>query len=53
MQGEAVKAGQPLMTLFTDEEDRFARALDALEGGIKISNTTPTDRVLLLGRVTE
>lgn len=53
VQGEAVKAGQPLMTLFTDEEDRFARALDSLEGGIKISNTTPTDRVLLLGRVTE
>ena len=53
VQGEAVKAGQPLMTLFTDEEDRFARALDSLDGGIKISNTTPTDRVLLLGRVTE
>ena len=53
VQGEAVKAGQPLMTLFTDEEDRFARALDSLDGGIKISNATPTDRVLLLGRVTE
>ena len=53
VQGETVRAGQPLMTLFSDDEDRFTRAIESLSGGIKISNVAPTDRVLLLGRVTE
>ena len=53
VQGESVRAGQPLMTLFSDDEDRFGRALESLAGGIKISNVAPSDRVLLLGRVTE
>ncbi len=53
VQGEAVKAGEPLMTLFSDDEERFARALESLDGGYKISDAQPTDRVLLLGRVTE
>ena len=53
VQGETVKAGEPLMTLFSDDEERFARALESLDGGYKISDAQPTDRVLLLGRVTE
>jgi thymidine phosphorylase len=53
VQGEKVRAGQPLMTLFSDDEDRFARALESLDGGYKISNVAPADRVLLLGRITE
>jgi thymidine phosphorylase len=53
VQGEQVRAGQPLMTLFSDEESRFDRALESLEGGIKISDVAPTERTLLLGRVTE
>jgi thymidine phosphorylase len=53
VQGEQVRAGQPLMTLFSDEESRFDRALESLEGGIKISDVAPTERKLLLGRVTE
>ena len=53
VQGEAVKAGAPLMTLYSDDEDRFARALESLDGGYRISDVQPTDRVLLLGRVTE
>ncbi|CAB4950068.1 unannotated protein [freshwater metagenome] len=53
VQGEAVKAGDPLMTLYSDDEVRFARALESLDGGYKISDAKPTDRVLLLGRVTE
>ena len=29
--------GQPLLTLHTDEPDRFARALEALEGGYDVA----------------
>jgi thymidine phosphorylase len=53
VQGESVRAGQPLMTLFSDEESRFDRALESLAGGIKISDVAPSERKLLLGRVTE
>ena len=53
VQGESVRAGQPLMTLFSDEESRFVRALESLAGGIKISDVAPSERKLLLGRVTE
>jgi thymidine phosphorylase len=35
--GEKVSAGQPLMTLHTDEAHRFARALEALQGGYEVS----------------
>ena len=35
--GDAVTAGQPLLTLHTDESDRFARALEALDGSFDIS----------------
>ncbi|TNY38685.1 thymidine phosphorylase [Thermomonospora catenispora] len=34
--GERVTAGQPLLTLYTDEEARFPRALEALEEAISI-----------------
>jgi thymidine phosphorylase len=34
--GEVVEAGQPLMTLLSDEADRFARAEDALDGAFDI-----------------
>ena len=34
--GDEVTAGQPLMTLLTDEPDRFTRALEVLEGGYDI-----------------
>ena len=37
--GEQVRKGQPLLTLHTDESDRFARATQILEGSIRISNT--------------
>ncbi len=35
--GEAVTAGQPLLTLHTDTPERFEYALQALEGGVTIS----------------
>ncbi|MCX6404001.1 MAG: thymidine phosphorylase [Actinobacteria bacterium] len=34
--GDAVKAGSPLFTLHTDDEERFAGAIDALSGGYSI-----------------
>ena len=34
--GDAVKEGQPLFTLFADEPARFARALEAVEGAYRI-----------------
>lgn len=35
--GAVVRGGEPLMTLHTDEPERFARALEALEGGFTIA----------------
>ena len=35
--GASVRGGEPLMTLHTDEPERFARAIDALEGGYTIA----------------
>ena len=37
--GENVRRGQSLLTLHTDEPERFVRALEALEGAVRISNT--------------
>jgi thymidine phosphorylase len=42
--GDTVVEGQPLFTLGTDEPDRFARALEALEGAYRIGS--PGDPVL-------
>lgn len=50
VQGESVTAGEPLMTLFTDNEERFDRAMESLSGGIEIGDSA-TERKLLLGRV--
>ena len=35
--GDEVTEGQPLFTLLTDDEDRFGRALESLEGGYDIA----------------
>ena len=37
--GTLVRKGQSIFTLHTDESDRFARAVEALEGALRISNT--------------
>ena len=50
VQGESVTAGEPLMTLYTDDEERFTRAMESLDGGIEIGSST-AERKLLLGRV--
>ena len=49
--GDQVKAGQPLFTLHTDDEWRIPRALEALDGGVAISETTPAPRHIILDRV--
>jgi thymidine phosphorylase len=47
--GDPVTEGQPLMTLLTDEPERFDRALASLEGGYDVGDDAsyaPTDLVL-------
>jgi thymidine phosphorylase len=50
VQGESVTKGEPLMTLYTDDEARFERAMESLEGGIEIGDSAP-ERKLLLGHI--
>jgi len=47
VQGETVAKGEPLMTLYTDDEERFARAMESLEGGIEIGATASPRKLLL------
>jgi thymidine phosphorylase len=50
--GDQVTAGQPLLTLHTDEPDRFARALESLEGGVEVGEAaTYVPTPLLIDRV--
>jgi thymidine phosphorylase len=47
--GDTVTEGQPLLTLLTDEPERFERALESLEGGYDVgdgASYTPRDLVL-------
>jgi thymidine phosphorylase len=37
--GEIIKEGQPLFTLHTDEPERFERAMEVLQGAVRISST--------------
>ena len=46
--GERVEKGQPLLTLYTDEAERFARAKDTLLGGIKIEAEVKSQPSLIL-----
>ena len=39
--GDAVRRGQPLMTLHTDEPARFARAEESLAGAVTITESAP------------
>jgi thymidine phosphorylase len=52
--GDTVTAGQPLLTLHTDEPDRFTRALAALEDGVVVSDEAAYEPVpLLIDRVAD
>jgi len=47
--GDAVRGGEPLFTLHSDDTERFQRALDALEGGYDVgdgSSYTPAPLVI-------
>ncbi len=49
--GDAVAAGSPLMTLHTDTPDRFARAMEALEGSFDIGTEAPEPSRVVLDRI--
>ena len=50
--GEKIEKGAPLMTLYTDEAERFDRAVEALSGGIKIeSELSSSSTPLILDRI--
>lgn len=50
--GEKIEKGAPLLTLYTDESERFERAIDALAGGIKIEEQVSTSFTpLILDRI--
>jgi thymidine phosphorylase len=48
--GSQVIAGAPLMTLFTDDEPRFARALDSLENSFSIGSGS-VERKIVIDRI--
>jgi thymidine phosphorylase len=49
--GDTVTEGQPLLTLHTDEPERFDRALASLDGGFDIAETTYHPTPLILDRI--
>ncbi len=52
--GDTVAEGQPLMTLFTDEPERFGRALESLEGGYDIAvDGAHTPEPLVIDRIAD
>ncbi len=51
--GDEVSVGQPLLTLLTDEPDRFARAEEALEGAYEVGDSSREGTSpLVLDRIT-
>jgi thymidine phosphorylase (EC 2.4.2.4) len=50
--GDTVRAGQPLFTLLADDENRFARALDALEGAWELGAGAPASAPIVRERIT-
>ncbi len=50
--GDQVRTGDPLLTLYTDTPERFARAQEALAGGVQIAADAQPDRApLILDRI--
>ncbi len=50
--GDAVRKGDPLFTLLADDDARFARALDAVDGGWEIGDVTPAISSIVRERIT-
>ena len=53
--GDSVRAGDPIMTLLTDEASRIPLALEALDGAVRVDGEgTPVHRLpLVVDRVDE
>jgi len=49
--GDAVRAGQPLLTLHTDTPERFARAQEALEGAWSVGTAVTERTPLVIDRI--
>ena len=50
--GDYIKKGSPLLTLFTDTPEKFARSIEALDGAIEIGGEKPTSVTpLVLDRI--
>ncbi len=49
--GDAVEAGQSILELHADSEDRFGRALAALDGAIEITDQPPDQSPIVLRRI--
>jgi thymidine phosphorylase len=49
--GDAVTAGQPLMTLHTDTPERFERAIAALDGGYEIGASATAPGSVIIDRI--
>ncbi|OCB62307.1 thymidine phosphorylase [Mycobacterium malmoense] len=49
--GEAVAAGEPLFTLYTDTPERFGPALAELDGGYRVGDAPPAARPLIIDRI--
>ncbi len=49
--GDAVQAGQPVMTLHAEDPARFARALEALEDAVEIGESAGATEPLILDRI--
>ncbi len=50
--GQRIDAGAPLLSLHTDEPQRFDRAMESLAGAISIDDSTPSERKIVLERIT-
>ena len=49
--GDYINTGEPVLELHGDRENCFDSAIDALEGAIEISDTTPDDSPLILDKI--
>ncbi|WP_433329053.1 thymidine phosphorylase [Spirillospora sp. CA-294931] len=50
--GDKVTAGEPLLTLFADDETRFPRALEALDGAVEVTDRGTVDaQPLIIDRI--
>ena len=49
--GDRVEKGQKLMTLYTDTDEKFERAMASISGGVEYSEKSPEKRNIVLGKV--